>query len=153
MAASNVLCLKIPTTVRRRGKVIMASEKVTQVLESLDGMTLLEFNELKEAFKEKYGVTAAVASVAAPSGAAVGGDGAAPAVEEQTEFTVTLKEAGAQKIQVIKAVREVVPTLGLKEAKDLVDGAPSDVGNPMTKEEAQSVKEKLEAAGATVEVK
>ncbi len=132
----------------------MASEKVTQVLESLDGMTLLEFNELKEAFKEKYGVTAAVASVAAPSGgAASGGDGAAPAAEEQTEFTVTLKEAGAQKIQVIKAVREVVPTLGLKEAKDLVDGAPADVGLPMTKEEAQSVKEKLEAAGATVEVK
>ena len=130
----------------------MASEKVTQVLESLDGMTLLEFNELKEAFKEKYGVTAAVASVAMPGAGAAAGE-AAPVAEEQTEFTVTLKEAGAQKIQVIKAVREVVPTLGLKEAKDLVDGAPSDVGNPMTKEEAQSVKEKLEAAGATVEVK
>ncbi len=133
----------------------MASEKVTQVLDSLDGMTLLEFNELKEAFKEKYGVTAAAAPMMAMPGmgAAAGGDGAAPAAEEQTEFTVTLKEAGAQKIQVIKAVREVVPTLGLKEAKDLVDGAPSDVGNPMSKEEAQSVKEKLEAAGASVEVK
>ena len=133
----------------------MASEKVTQVLDVLDSMTLLEFNELKEAFKDKYGVTAAVAApMAMPGMGAPGGDGAAPApVEEQTEFTVVLREAGAQKIQVIKAVREVVPGLGLKEAKDLVEGAPTDVKDGLSKEEAQQMREKLEAAGAVVEVK
>ena len=133
----------------------MASEKVTQVLDVLDGMTLLEFNELKEAFKEKFGVTAAVAMPmggGAPSGG--GADGGAPAAaEEQTEFTVTIKDAGAQKIQVIKAVREVVPALGLKEAKDLVEAAPANVKEDVTKEEAQQIKEKLEAAGASVEIK
>ena len=133
----------------------MASEKVTQVLDVLDSMTLLEFNELKEAFKEKYGVTAAVAPMAMPGMAAPGADGAAatPPAEEQTEFTVVLREAGAQKIQVIKAVREVVPNLGLKEAKDLVDSAPSNVKEGVSKEEAQQMREKLEAAGAVVEVK
>ena len=128
----------------------MASEKVTQILDTLDGLTLLEFNELKEAFKEKYNVTAAVAAAAPAAGG--GGDAAAPA-EEQTEFDVVLKEAGAQKIQVIKAVREVNPALGLKEAKDLVEAAPATVKEGATKEEAQEMKEKLEAAGAQVEVK
>jgi large subunit ribosomal protein L7/L12 len=129
----------------------MASEKVTQVMDVLNGMTLLEFNELKETFKEVFGVTAAIA---APAAAASGGDGAAPAaVEEQTEFTVVLKDAGAQKIQVIKAVREVVPSLGLKEAKDLVDAAPGNIREGVTKEEAQQMKEKLEAAGAQVDIK
>ena len=128
----------------------MASEKVTQILDTLDGLTLLEFNELKEAFKEKYNVTAAVAAAAPAAGG--GGEAAAPA-EEQTEFDVVLKEAGAQKIQVIKAVREVNPTLGLKEAKDLVEAAPATVKEGATKEEAQQMKEKLEAAGAQVEVK
>lgn len=128
----------------------MASEKVTQVMDILNGLTLLEFNELKETFKETFGVTAAVAAVAAP---AAGGGEAAPAAEEQTEFTVVIKDAGAQKIQVIKAVREVVPNLGLKEAKDLVDAAPGTVKEGVTKEEAQTIKEKLEAAGAVIEVK
>jgi large subunit ribosomal protein L7/L12 len=130
----------------------MASEKVSQIMETLQGLTLLEFNELKETFKETFGVVAAVA--AAP--AAGGGGGAADAggaAEEQTEFTVVLKDAGAQKIQVIKAVREVVEGLGLKEAKDLVDGAPGNIKEGVSKEDAQAMKEKLEAAGAQVEVK
>ena len=130
----------------------MASEKVTQVMDVLNGMTLLEFNELKETFKEAFGVTAAVAMPMGGGGAPAGGE-AAPAAEEQTEFTVVLKEAGAQKIQVIKAVREVVPNLGLKEAKDLVDGAPATVKDGLTKDDAQKMKEKLEGAGATVEIK
>ena len=129
----------------------MASEKVTQVMDILNGMTLLEFNELKETFKEEFGVTAAIA--AAPAAGGGGGGDAAPAAEEQTEFTVVLKEAGGQKIQVIKAVREVVDGLGLKEAKDLVDGAPATVKEGVTKEDAEKIKEKLEAAGATIEVK
>ena len=129
----------------------MASEKVSQIMETLQGLTLLEFNELKETFKETFGVVAAVA--AAPAAGGGGGGDAAPAAEEQTEFTVVIKEAGAQKIQVIKAVREVVDGLGLKEAKDLVDGAPGTVKEGVTKEEAQQIKEKLEAAGAVVEVK
>ena len=129
----------------------MASEKVTQVMDILNGMTLLEFNELKETFKEEFGVTAAIA--AAPAAGGGGGGDAAPAAEEQTEFTVVLKEAGAAKIQVIKAVREVVDGLGLKEAKDLVDGAPATVKEGVSKEDAAKMKEKLEAAGATVEVK
>ena len=128
----------------------MASEKVTQVMDILNGMTLLEFNELKETFKEQFGVTAAIA--AAPAAGGGGGAEAAPAAEEQTEFTVVLKEAGAAKIQVIKAVREVVDGLGLKEAKDLVDGAPTNVKEGVSKEDAAKMKEKLEAAGAVVEV-
>lgn len=128
-----------------------SSEKVSQILDILDGLTLLEFNELKESFKEKYNVTAAVAAVAGPSGG--GGGDAAPAAEEQTEFTVIIKDAGAQKIQVIKAVREVVEGLGLKEAKDLVDGAPGTIKEGVSKEDAQAIKEKLEAAGAQIEVK
>jgi large subunit ribosomal protein L7/L12 len=131
----------------------MASEKVTQILDTLDGMTLLEFNELKEAFKDKYGVTAAIAAAPAGGGGGGGGAEAAAPVEEQTEFTVVLKDAGAQKIQVIKAVREVVEGLGLKEAKDLVDAAPSNIKEGVSKEDAQKMKEKLEAAGAGVDIK
>jgi large subunit ribosomal protein L7/L12 len=128
----------------------MASEKVTQIMDTLNGLTLLEFNELKETFKETFGVTAAVAAAAPAAGG--GGEAAAP-VEEQTEFTVVIKDAGAQKIQVIKAVREVVPALGLKEAKDLVEGAPANVKEDVTKEEAEEMKKKLEAAGASIEIK
>ncbi len=132
----------------------MASEKVTQILDTLDGMTLLEFNELKEAFKDKYNVTAAVAMpMGGGGGGATAGAEAAPAAEEQTEFTVVLKDAGAQKIQVIKAVREVVEGLGLKEAKDLVDAAPSNIKEGVTKEDAAKMKERLEAAGASVDIK
>ena len=129
----------------------MASEKIQGILETVGGLTVLELNELVKELQEQWGVTAAVAAAPAASG---GGD-AAPAAEtvEQTEFTVTIKEAGAQKIQVIKAVREVVPALGLKEAKDLVDAAPKAVAENVTKEEAAKIKEKLEAAGAVVEVK
>lgn len=131
----------------------MASEKVTQVLDMVGGMTVLELNELVKTLQDEWGVTAAVAAPVAGGVIAPGGtDGAAPA-EEQTEFTVVLKEAGAQKIQVIKAVREVVPNLGLKEAKDLVDGAPATVKDGVTKEDAQKMKEKLEAAGASVDIK
>ena len=130
----------------------MASEKVSQIMETLQGLTLLEFNELKETFKETFGVVAAVAAAPAAGGGGGGGD-AAPAAEEQTEFTVHIKEAGAQKIQVIKAVRECVDGLGLKEAKDLVDGAPGIIKEGVSKEDAQQMKEKLEAAGAVVEVK
>lgn len=127
----------------------MASEKVTQALELLGGLTVLELNELVNTLQEEWGVTAAVA--AAPVAAAAGGE-AAPAAEEKTEFTVVLKDAGAQKIQVIKAVREVVSSLGLKEAKDLVEGAPANVKEDVAKEEAEEIKKKLEAAGATVEI-
>jgi large subunit ribosomal protein L7/L12 len=130
----------------------MASEKVTQVMELVGGMTVLELNELVKTLQEEWGVTAAVAAPVAGVGPAAGGEAAAP-VEESTEFQVVLKEFGAKKLDVIKAVREILPTLGLKEAKDLVEGAPSDVGNPVAKDEAAKIKEKLEGVGAVVEVK
>jgi large subunit ribosomal protein L7/L12 len=124
-----------------------------QILEAIDGMTVLELSELVKAFEERYGVTAAapVAAAAAPS--AAGGDGGAPAAaEEQTEFDAVLTDVGPNKILVIKAVRELTG-LGLKEAKDLVDAAPKAVKEGVTREEADAVKEKLAEAGATVEVK
>lgn len=129
----------------------MASEKIQGILDTVGNLSVLELNELVKELQEQWGVTAAVA--AAPASGGGGAADAAPVVEEQTEFTVVLKDAGAQKIQVIKAVREVVPALGLKEAKDLVDGAPATVKDGLTKEDAQKMKEKLEAAGAGVEVK
>ncbi|MDQ4036398.1 MAG: 50S ribosomal protein L7/L12 [Chloroflexota bacterium] len=124
-----------------------------QILEAIDTMTVLELSELVKAFEERYGVTAA-APVAVAAGPATGGDGAgvAAAVEEQTEFDAVLTEVGANKILVIKAVRELTG-LGLKEAKDLVDAAPKAVKEGVTKEEAEAAKEKLAEAGATVEVK
>lgn len=129
----------------------MASEKVQGIIDTVGGLTVLELNDLVSALQEQWGVTAAVA---APSGGGGGGAVAEAApVEEQTEFSVILKDAGAQKIQVIKAVREVVPALGLKEAKDVVDGAPKAVVENVSKEDAQKAKEKLEAAGASVEIK
>ncbi|MEP7041249.1 MAG: 50S ribosomal protein L7/L12 [Chloroflexota bacterium] len=124
-----------------------------QILEAIDGMTVLELSELVKAFEERYGVTAAapMAMAAAP---AAGGDGAAApaAAEEQTEFDAVLTEVGPNKILVIKAVRELTG-LGLKEAKDLVDAAPKAVKEGVAKEEAEAVKEKLAEAGASVEVK
>lgn len=124
-----------------------------QILEAIDNMTVLELSELVKAFEERYGVTAAAPmAVAAAPGAADGGAAAAPASEEQTEFDAVLTEVGANKILVIKAVRELTG-LGLKEAKDLVDAAPKPVKEGVTKEEAEAVKEKLAEAGATVEVK
>ncbi len=124
-----------------------------QILEAIDTMTVLELSELVKAFEERYGVTAA-APVAVAAGAAAGGDGAAaaPAAEEQTEFDAVLTEVGANKILVIKAVRELTG-LGLKEAKDLVDAAPKAVKEGVARDEADAVKEKLAEAGATVEVK
>ncbi len=123
-----------------------------QILEAIDTMTVLELSELVKAFEERYGVTAAAPAAAAAAPAA-GGDGAAPAAaEEQTEFDAVLTEVGANKILVIKAVRELTG-LGLKEAKDLVDAAPKAVREGVTKEEAEAAKEKLSEAGATTEVK
>ncbi|HET8587577.1 MAG TPA: 50S ribosomal protein L7/L12 [Candidatus Limnocylindria bacterium] len=124
-----------------------------QILEAIDNMTVLELSELVKAFEERYGVTAAApVAVAAAAGAGDGGAAAAPAAEEQTEFDAVLTEVGANKILVIKAVRELTG-LGLKEAKDLVDAAPKPVKEGVTKEEAEAVKEKLAEAGATVEIK
>jgi large subunit ribosomal protein L7/L12 len=124
-----------------------------QILEAIDGMTVLELSELVKAFEERYGVTAAapMAMAAAP---AAGGDGAGapPVAEEQTEFDAILTEVGPNKILVIKAVRELTG-LGLKEAKDLVDAAPKAVKEGVTKEEAEAVKAKMAEAGATAEVR
>ena len=120
-----------------------------EILEAIAGMSVMELADLIEAFKEKFNVTIAAAPAAAAP--AAGGD-AAPAAEEKTEFTVVLKEAGAKKIQVIKAVREVT-TLGLKEAKDLVDNAPGNIKEDVSKDEAEAIKKKLEEQGATVELK
>jgi len=122
-----------------------------EILEAIGNMSVFELASLIETFKTKFNVTIAAAPVAgaAPAG---GGGGAAPAAEEQTEFTVVLKEAGAKKIQVIKVVREITG-LGLKEAKDLVDGAPQPVKAGVNKDEANQIKAKLEEQGAAVEVK
>lgn len=121
--------------------------KVIEILEAVKGLTVLELAELVKAFEEEFGVSAA-----APVAAAAAPVAAAEAVEEQTEFDVILTSAGEKKINVIKAVREIT-ALGLKEAKDLVDGAPKAVKEKVSKEEAESVKAKLTEAGATVEVK
>jgi large subunit ribosomal protein L7/L12 len=118
-----------------------------QIIEALKNMTVLELNELVKAIEEEFGVTAA-----APVAVVAGGAAAAPAEAEQTEFDVILVDPGAGKINVIKAVREITG-LGLKEAKDLVDGAPKPVKEKVSKEEAESIKAKLEEAGAKVELK
>jgi large subunit ribosomal protein L7/L12 len=123
---------------------------INAISESIQGLTLLEASQLVKMLEEKLGVSAAAASVAAAP--AAGGAAAAPVVEEKTEFTVVLTAAGANKINVIKAVREVT-SLGLKEAKDLVDGAPKPVKEGVSKEEAETIKKKFVDAGATVEVK
>ena len=120
-----------------------------EILDAIGNMKVTELVALTEAFKTKFNVTISAVAAAAPG---AGGAAAAPAVEEQTEFSVVRKEAGAQKIQVIKVVRELTG-LGLKEAKDLVDGAPKEVKTGVSKDEANQVKAKLEGAGATVELK
>jgi large subunit ribosomal protein L7/L12 len=121
-----------------------------ELLDAIGNMTVLGLADFVEAFKDKFNVTAVMAAPAAGAGA--GGGAAAPAVEEKTEFDVILKEAGAKKIQVIKVVREVT-SLGLKEAKDLVDNPPKAVKEGVSKDEANAVKAKLEEQGATVELK
>ncbi|MGN0541739.1 MAG: 50S ribosomal protein L7/L12 [Acutalibacteraceae bacterium] len=125
----------------------MANEKITSILETLDTLTVIELSELVSAVEERYGVSAAAAvAVAAPA------EGGAAAADEQTEFDVILTSAGAAKINVIKAVREITG-LGLKEAKELVDGAPKAVKEKVSADDAEAAKAKLEEAGATVEVK
>ena len=118
-----------------------------QLIAEIETMTVLDLANLVKALEDRFGVSAAAAS--AP---AAGGGAPAAAVEEQTEFNVILLEAGANKLNVIKAVREIVAGLGLKEAKDLVDGAPKAVKEGVAKDEAAKIKEKLEAAGAKVEI-
>ena len=122
-----------------------------ELLDAIGNMTVLELSEFVKAFEEKFGVTAA-APVAVAAAPGAGGGAAAPAAEEKTEFDVILTAAGDKKIQVIKVVREVT-SLGLKEAKDLVDGAPKPVKEGVTKDEAEQIKAKLEEQGASVELK
>lgn len=124
-----------------------------EIIEAIGNMSVFELHELIETFKSRFNVTIAAAPVGGGAPAAGGaGAAAAPVVEEQTEFDVVLKEAGAKKIQVIKVVRELTG-LGLKEAKDLVDGAPQTVKSGVSKDESAAIKAKLEEQGATVEVK
>lgn len=125
----------------------MASEKTAKFIEEIKSLTVIELSELVKALETEFGVSASAMAVAAPAAGP-----AAAAVEEQTEFTVILAEAGAAKINVIKAVREITG-LGLKEAKDLVDGAPKAIKENVSKEEAETVAKKLTEAGAKVEVK
>ncbi len=128
----------------------MASEKVTKMIEDVKALTVLELSELVKALEEEFGVSAAapMAMMAAPAAG-----GAAPAAaEEQTEFTVVLSEVGDKKIEVIKVVRELT-ALGLKEAKELVDGAPSNVKENVSKDDAEAMKKKLEEAGAKITLK
>ena len=130
----------------------MATLTRDELLDAIGNMTVLELSEFVKAFEEKFGVTAAAPVAVAAPGAGGGAAAAAPAAEEQTEFTVMLNGAGDKKIQVIKVVREITG-LGLKEAKDLVDGAPKPVKEGVSKEEAAQIKAKLEEQGASVELK
>ena len=123
----------------------MASEKVTAMIEEVKSLSVLELAELVHALEEAFGVSAAAAAVAAPAGAAA-------EVEEKTEFDVVLKEAGAEKIKVIKVVRELTG-LGLKEAKDVVDGAPKTIKEAVAKDEAEAIVAKFKEVGATCEIK
>ena len=126
----------------------MASEKIMNILEEIKTLTIIELADLVKAVEEEFGVSAA-----APVGVvAVAGGAAAPAAEEKTEFDVILKSAGDKKLNVVKAVKEITG-LGLKEAKEMVDGAPKTVKEGVSKEEAESIKKALEEAGAEVEVK
>jgi large subunit ribosomal protein L7/L12 len=124
------------------------------IIEAIGNLSVVELAELIEKFKDKFGVTIAAPVAAAPAGggAGAGGGAAAAAAEEKTEFTVTLKSAGEKKIQVIKEIRAIT-NLGLKEAKDLVEGAPGTVKEGVSKQEAEEIKKKLEAQGAVVELK
>ena len=127
------------------------SEKITTIVDQIKGLSLLEASQLVKSLEETFGVSAAAAAPVMAAGGAAGG-GAAAAVEEQTEFSVILTGAGANKINVIKVVREVT-SLGLKEAKDLVDGAPKPIKEGVNKDEAETIRKKFADAGASVEVK
>lgn len=128
----------------------MADVNMDQIIDSLSNLTVMQIADLTKKLEEKWGVKAAPVAVAGP--AAGGGGAAAPAAEAQTEFTVVLATAGANKIGVIKAIRELT-SLGLKEAKDLVDGAPKEIKAGVSKDEAEAIKKKIVEAGGTVEVK
>ncbi len=132
-------------------KIVEPSGKIAQVLDLVTGMTLLEASQLVKAFEQKFGVSAAAVATM-PASAVLAAEGKTAAAEEKTAFDVVLKDAGANKIQVIKAVRAET-NLGLKEAKDLVESAPKNVKDGVTKEEAEKIKKSLEAAGAKVEIK
>jgi len=121
-----------------------------EIIEAIESMTLLQVKELVDEMKEKFGVTGAIAVA---GGAAAGAGAAAAAEEEKTEFDVILKDAGAEKIKVIKVVREVISGLGLKEAKDIVESAPKTIKEGASKEEAEKIAEQFKAVGATVEIK
>ena len=125
----------------------MANEKTTQILDLVKGLTILELADLVKALEEEFGVSAAPVAAAAPAGGA-----AAPAAEEKTEFDVILKDFGAKKLDVIKVVRSITG-LGLKEAKDLVEGVPSKLKEGVSKDEAEKIKAEVEASGAAVEIK
>jgi len=125
----------------------MASEKITNLIEEVKGLTVLELSELVKALEEEFGVSAA-----APVAVGVAAAPAAAAEAEQTEFTVVLKSAGANKLQVVKAVKDAIG-LGLKESKELVDGAPKTLKENVSKDEAEALKSKLEEAGAEIEIK
>ncbi len=125
----------------------MASEKITNILEEIKSLTILELNDLVKAVEEEFGVSAA-----APVGVVAAAGAAAPAAEEKTEFDVVLASFGAKKLDVIKAVREITG-LGLKDAKDMVEGAPKTVKEGVSKDEAEKIKAALTEAGATVEIK
>jgi len=127
----------------------MASEKMEGIIKTIEEMSVLELSDLVKTLEDKFGVSANMPMMAAP---AAGAAGAAPVAEEKTSFTVVLTSAGASKIAVIKEVRTMT-SLGLKEAKDLVDGAPKPIKDGVTKEEAEEMKKKLVAAGATVDIK
>jgi large subunit ribosomal protein L7/L12 len=129
----------------------MAKLTQEELMKSIEEMSVLELSELVKALEEKFGVSAATMVAAAPAGSAA--PAAGEPAEEQTVFNVVITSSGAQKIAVIKALRELVPTLGLKEAKDLVDAAPKEVMNQVNKKTADEAKEKLTAAGASVELK
>ncbi|MBL8770053.1 MAG: 50S ribosomal protein L7/L12 [Phenylobacterium sp.] len=124
-----------------------------QLVDDLSALTVLEAAELSKLLEEKWGVSAAAPVAVAAAGPAAGGAAPAEAAEEQTEFTVVLAAGGDKKINVIKEVRAVRPDLGLKEAKDLVEGAPQNVKENISKQEAEEIKKKLEEAGATVQIK
>ena len=130
----------------------LSQEKMDEIIQSIEEMSVLDLSQLVKALEERFGVTAAAPMAAAAPGGAADGGAAAATEDEQSEFDVILTDVGAQKVQVIKAVRELT-SLGLKEAKDVVDAAPKPVREGVTKEEAEAAKARLEEAGASVEIK
>lgn len=135
-----------------KSQEIEVSPKLAKIIEEVENLSVLELSELVKALEDKFGVSA-TAVAAAPAAAAAAGDAGAAAAEDKTEFDVVLTEVGGNKISVIKAVRELVPALGLKEAKDLVEAAPKAVLEAVSKDAADEAKAKLEAAGAKAELK